>query len=134
MKAPAAFFPIVFALGAMMLAPEAGAQQGPTAIDKCQTIFHPGSYKLVTDLVSTGGNCLVIAANNVTIDLAGFSISGNGTGAGVSAIGGTSCEASLSGTGRSQISTLRYSLRRLTALSWRDCAFPASAPLPAALG
>jgi len=87
-KAPAAFFPIVFALGAMMLAPEAGAQQGPTAIDKCQTIFHPGSYKLVTDLVSTGGNCLVIAANNVTIDLAGFSISGNGTGAGVSAIGG----------------------------------------------
>jgi hypothetical protein len=112
MRRPAALFPIVLALGAMMLAPVAGAQErggraeGPTEIEKCQTINQPGSYKLVKNLATTSGNCIVIAVDNVTIDLAGFSITGGAgiTGAGVSVVGGSCCEGSLSGTGRSQIS------------------------------
>jgi hypothetical protein len=67
------------------LAPVAGAQsqdarEGPIEIEKCQTISHPGSYKLVNNLTFTGptGTCLTIAASSVAIDLAGFTISGPG--------------------------------------------------------
>jgi hypothetical protein len=41
MGRPATLFPIVLALGAMVLAPRAGArEEGPTEIKKCQTISH----------------------------------------------------------------------------------------------
>jgi hypothetical protein len=82
-RRPAALFSIVFALGAIILAPVAGAradgrEEGPTEIEKCQTIDKSGSYKLVRNLVfaSTPGMfaCLVITASFVTINLAGFSI------------------------------------------------------------
>jgi hypothetical protein len=43
---------------------------------KCQTISQPGSYEL-TDNLTTNGDCLVITADFVTIDLAGFTITGN---------------------------------------------------------
>jgi hypothetical protein len=82
MKRSAAFFPIV--LGAIILAPPAGAQaqsareEGPIEIEKCQTISQPGSYKLVNNLSfrSSDGTCLTITASFVTIDLAGFTITG----------------------------------------------------------
>jgi hypothetical protein len=56
-------------------------QEGPIAIDKCQTISQPGSYKLVNNLTFKGssGACLMITASGVTIDLVGFTISGPGT-------------------------------------------------------
>jgi len=86
MRKPAAFFAIVLALGAIILAPWARAQaqdarDGPTEIEKCGTIDKPGSYKLVNDIAPTpstspNGDCLVITASFVTIDLAGFTISG----------------------------------------------------------
>jgi hypothetical protein len=84
MRRPAAVFTIALALGAIILAPLAGAradgrEEGPTEIEKCKTISKPGSYKLVNNLVATG-DCLVITANFVTIDLAGFTISGGGPG------------------------------------------------------
>lgn len=87
MKRSVALFPIVLALGAMILAPHGGTQaqdarEGPIEIDKCQTISQPGSYKLVKNLMATG-DCLAIAADGVTVDLAGFSISGNGSGTGI---------------------------------------------------
>jgi hypothetical protein len=96
MRRPAALFPIVLALGAIILTPRARAQEqgaraeGPTEIEKCQTISNPGSYKLVNNLTFTGttGTCLTIAASSVTIDLAGFTISGRGfpfTGGGTAA-------------------------------------------------
>ena len=44
----------------------------------CQTISQPGSYALTKNLTSTG-DCIVIASDNVTLDLAGFTISGNGS-------------------------------------------------------
>jgi parallel beta-helix repeat protein len=83
MRRPAAFLPIALALGAIILAPVAAArEEGPIEIEKCQTISKPGSYKLVNNLAATG-DCLVITADFVTIDLAGFLISGSGTGTGI---------------------------------------------------
>ena len=85
MKTAASFFPIALAIGAIILAPLSGAkaqdaQEGPIEIEKCQTISKPGSYKLVNNLTFTGttGTCLLISADNVTIDLAGFTITGPG--------------------------------------------------------
>ena len=86
MKRSAALFPIALALGAITLAPWASTQaqdsreEGPIEIEKCQTISQPGSYKLVKNLTftSSSGTCLTITANFVTIDLAGFTISGPG--------------------------------------------------------
>ena len=83
MRRPAAFFTIVLAVGVIILALRGGAQaqdargEGPSEIGKCQTIGKPGSYKLVNNL-KTGpdANCLVITADFVTIDLAGFTITG----------------------------------------------------------
>jgi hypothetical protein len=87
MKSSAALFRIALALGAITLAPwpsvqaQDPRQEGPIEIEKCQTIEQPGSYKLVNNLTApAGGVCLVIAASFVTIDLAGFTISGSGTG------------------------------------------------------
>jgi hypothetical protein len=87
MRRPAALFPIALALGAIILAPRAGAQEqgwraeGPIEIEKCQTISKSGSYKLVNNFTFTGttGTCLSITADFVTIDLGGFTISGPGT-------------------------------------------------------
>src|ERR1700752_3140687 len=87
MARPAAFFPIVRALGTTILAPLAvaradGREEGPTEINQCQTISQPGSYQLVKNLtgpVNGNADCLVIAASFVTIDLAGFTMTGGNT-------------------------------------------------------
>jgi hypothetical protein len=85
MRKPAAVFPIVLALGTIALAPVAdaradGREEGPFEIEKCQTISTPGSYKLVDNLTLTSTSptpvCLLITADFVTVDLAGFTISG----------------------------------------------------------
>jgi hypothetical protein len=68
---------------AMMLAlaaaafPSAGNAQ--VLLHRCRTIDQPGSYRLATNLADEG-NCLVVSAEGVTIDLNGFAIVGNGTG------------------------------------------------------
>jgi hypothetical protein len=90
MRRPAAFFAIVLALAAVIFTSPGGAQaqdarEGPREIEKCRTISKPGSYKLVNDIAptpstSTNGDCLVITASFVTIDLGGFTISGGTTG------------------------------------------------------
>lgn len=56
-----------------------GAQFPITA---CGNITIRGSYVLANNL-SAAGNCLVIQTSRVTVDLSGFSITGNGTGAGI---------------------------------------------------
>jgi hypothetical protein len=81
MRRPAAVFTIALALGAIILAPVAGAQardvqEGPVEIEQCRTIDKPGSYRLVNNLVAGTHDCLVITADFVTVDLVGFSISG----------------------------------------------------------
>jgi hypothetical protein len=85
MRASAASVAIVLALAAIALASPAGAggqsaaERGSIAIERCQTIDHPGSYKLVNNLRARG-DCLVIRAQGVTLDLGGFAITGDGTG------------------------------------------------------
>jgi hypothetical protein len=82
MTRPIAVFPIALALVATILVPETSARE-PTPIKACQTISKPGSYELANNLTATG-DCLVITADFVTIDLAGFLISGApNTGAGI---------------------------------------------------
>jgi parallel beta-helix repeat protein len=51
---------------------------GPTQIKSCGTLSEPGSYVVAQNLTATG-DCLVIAADFVTIDLGGFTLTGNGT-------------------------------------------------------
>jgi hypothetical protein len=79
MKRLAALLAIAVAFGAMFLTSAAGArdvQEGPVEIEQCRTIDKPGSYRLVNNLVASTHDCLVITADFVTIDLAGFSITG----------------------------------------------------------
>jgi hypothetical protein len=68
------------ALGCAGLAPAALAV--PEIINNCKTITLPGSYVL-KDNLAAAGDCLVVQADFVTIDLEGFVISGNGTGSGI---------------------------------------------------
>jgi hypothetical protein len=54
-----------------------GGDQNP---ELPNTIHNPGSYKLVRNLTASANtDCLVISANFVTIDLAGFTINGRGS-------------------------------------------------------
>jgi hypothetical protein len=82
MRKSAVFLPIVLAFGTIIFAPIAGVraderEEGPFEIEKCQTISQPGSYRLISNLTAlAGADCLVITASFVTIDLAGFTISG----------------------------------------------------------
>jgi hypothetical protein len=94
MRRPAALYPIVLALGAIVLAQGAGGQeqdareQGPIKIKTCQVISQSGSYVLANNLTGSNpknNNCLFITASFVTIDLAGFTIS-EPTGSGGAAI------------------------------------------------
>jgi hypothetical protein len=75
MRRLAAFLSILLAVGGTNFARPAGAQEGPIEIDRCGKIDHPGSYKLVKNLKATG-NCLVISADFVTVNLVGFTITG----------------------------------------------------------
>ena len=58
------------------------AAAAPKPIRSCQTIDESGSYLLDRNLTATG-DCLVLAADNVTVDLNGFTITGDGTGVGI---------------------------------------------------
>ena len=65
----------------------AHAHAAPALITTCGTITTSGSYKVANNLVAAG-NCLILAASNVSIDLDGFTISGDGTtGSGITTFG-----------------------------------------------
>ena len=54
------------------------ADAGAVTIDTCQTLSIPNTvYKLTADLTSTG-DCLIVAADKITIDLQGHTIAGAG--------------------------------------------------------
>ena len=69
------------ALAALLVSP-AMALAAPQNISACQTISLPGSYTLNKNLIATG-DCIVIAASFVTLDLNGFVITGSGAGTGI---------------------------------------------------
>jgi hypothetical protein len=80
-------FSLALALGAMILGPGPRAQAAPMPITQCQTISASGSYVLANNLgpsgLTSGLNCLEITADFVTVDLAGFSITGRDAGSGI---------------------------------------------------
>jgi hypothetical protein len=65
-----------------LLAPLALAQATPASLSACQAITTSGSYKVRQNIDATG-DCFVIQADYVTINLAGYVISGDGTGSGI---------------------------------------------------
>ena len=81
----------VLALGLGAYATESAAVPMDIQGDKiknCAVITSPGFYRLVANLPAGGGlldsgDCIVVGADDVTIDLAGFELSGNGAGDGI---------------------------------------------------
>ena len=55
----------------------------PTPLDVCGPIVSPGNYILTANPPPPAGNCFVISAPHVTLDLAGYTVAGLGVGAGV---------------------------------------------------
>jgi parallel beta-helix repeat protein len=74
----------ITSLAILLLAGSAGAA---TPISACTTISSPGSYVLNQSIVNTLSSCIIITTNNVTFDGAGFTITGGGSGYGVSVYG-----------------------------------------------
>ena len=62
------------------------AYAAPILITACRDITNQGAYQLANNL-NAAGNCLVLKASGVAIDLNGFVIAGNGTGAGITDAG-----------------------------------------------
>ena len=91
MRRPTALIAIMLTLDSLVLVPIAGARdqsqrdQASTDIKRCQRIDQPGSYQLVDNLQATG-DCLVITTEGVTIDLAGFSMTGDGSGTAIKGV------------------------------------------------
>lgn len=73
-----------FLLGGTLTAAVAGEEpkRGVIEIRRCQTIDQPGSYIVVRDLKASG-DCLVITTDGVTVDLNGFTLTGDGSGTAV---------------------------------------------------
>jgi parallel beta-helix repeat protein len=76
---------VLFSLIAIAIFPRALPAQ-VTLLSACATIAAPGSYQLSKNLASSS-DCLKIAANNVTVDLNGFAISGAGSGRAITDLG-----------------------------------------------
>lgn len=71
-----ALLPLLFALAASR---GAFAATG-TPIESCQTIDASGLYEVVADLTVSSGDCLVVNAPGVILELNGHAISGGGSG------------------------------------------------------
>ncbi|MBW4618861.1 MAG: hypothetical protein KME17_05820 [Cyanosarcina radialis HA8281-LM2] len=78
---------IAIALGSLAALPQSAI--AATNINTCTTISTPGSY-IVTQNLKANGNCILINTSFVTIDLGGHTLTGNGTGFGISASSTTS--------------------------------------------
>jgi hypothetical protein len=74
------FREVGFAIILVLTGYSSDVSAAPKEVHNCTTIAEPGSYVLSRNL-DASGDCLVVAVSFVTIDFAGFTISGNGTGA-----------------------------------------------------
>src|SRR2546421_1759954 len=75
-------YPAIMAILVLGMAAYAPGARAITPITQCTTITQPGSYIVVQNLVAAG-DCLVVAADFVSIHLAGSLLIGNGTGTGI---------------------------------------------------
>jgi parallel beta-helix repeat protein len=79
---------IVLALitGAALTSPTAAFSQPPIAVTYCQKITKPGLYEIDNIIIATvpaAGDCIVITAPNVSLNLNGFSLSGTTNAVGI---------------------------------------------------
>ena len=71
-------------LGALTLLLMASSpSHASTAVSACGTLSMPGNYFLTKNLTATG-TCITVASEGVSLDMKGHTITGNGTGDGVS--------------------------------------------------
>ena len=75
------------ALAALAMLLAASTSRADTAVSSCMTLSSPGNYFLTKNLTSVG-TCIVIGAEGVSFDMRGHTITGNGTGDGISDGGG----------------------------------------------
>jgi len=75
------------ALGALALLLAASPSRADTAVSACGTLSSAGNYYLTKNLTSTG-TCIVVGSEGVSLDMKGHTITGNGTGDGISDGGG----------------------------------------------
>ena len=68
---------LLIAVG-MISVPAASAS--PTGISSCQTLASPGAYALTSDLTAVDATCIEITAGDVTLDLAGHTMTCTGSG------------------------------------------------------
>ena len=78
---------LVASLGMLSLAAGGAAAEGEGStnfrqIDSFREIVLPGAYELTQNLRAQG-DCIVISVNNVTLDLQGFAVIGDGSGRGI---------------------------------------------------
>jgi len=69
----------VVAISVLVMLSGVGGAEAATPINSCGTLSVADTYRLTANLSISSGDCLIVAANSVTIDLNGFEISGNGT-------------------------------------------------------
>jgi hypothetical protein len=69
---------IVFMTTIVALA-AAGSASAQAPVTSCQTISVSGSYRASGTLTANSGDCLILAANNISLDLANAQLSGSGT-------------------------------------------------------
>ena len=67
------------ALAVLTLFPST-ATAGPTPVSECRTLGAPGAYALAADIAVDDATCIEITASNVTLDLAGHTLSCTGPG------------------------------------------------------
>lgn len=69
-------------LGAVMLALSASPARADTAVSACGTLSAAGNYFLTKNLTSSG-TCITVASEGVSLDMKGHTITGDGTGDGI---------------------------------------------------
>jgi Right handed beta helix region len=68
---------------ALFAAPAHALPRCSSSISSCCRITRSGDYTVTQPLSTSGGSCLVVAAPNVKLDLAGKSLTGGGTSSGI---------------------------------------------------
>ena len=73
-------------VGVLMVSGPVGAGDSILPIDHCQELNagDQSSYVLVKNIFAPNRSCLTVTSNHITIDMRGFSISGNGSAVGIS--------------------------------------------------
>jgi hypothetical protein len=68
---------LLIAIG-MISVPAASAS--PIGVSSCQTLASPGAYALTSDVTAVDSTCIDITASDVTLDLAGHTMTCTGSG------------------------------------------------------